>query len=440
MFTVLCELLGVPGVIKEKGRQWLYLFIVITLIVPLGTVGLTSDVQAEEQPDIDAKSYVLMDAESGSILLAKEADTPLPPASMTKMMTEYLVLAAIEDGTLSWEQEVTVSTNASKIEGSQVWLAENEVRTVKELFTAMSVYSANDATVALAEEIAGSETAFVGMMNEKAKEMGMSDTHFRNSTGLPQEMYPDPPQVDGKHLMSAKDSAILAKHLITDFPDITEFTTIDQATFRDGEPGAIDMINWNRMIKGLEHEYDGVDGLKTGETDAAGACFTGTAVRDDMRLITVVMGTDSRAKRFQETKKLLDYGFNNYEIQQFVKGKATIPQHETVEVTGGKKTEVQVITAKNVNIAVKKDAIDQYEAKVTFKEELKAPIKAGDIVGDVTYLHDGKPIANMEPVPLLAAEDVDEAGWFRLFFRGIKDVVSGIFSSIVDSITGIFSK
>lgn len=431
---------GCLGVIKENGRRWLPILMVITLIVPLLTVGWTSSAQAEEKkPDIEAKSYILMDADSGSILLAKEADTPLPPASMTKMMTEYLVLEAIKDGKLSWEHKVTVSANASGIDGSQVWLAEKEVRTVKELFTAMSVYSANDATVALAEEIAGDETAFVGMMNEKAKEMGLTQTHFRNSTGLPQDMYPNPPQVDGKHLMSAKDSATLAKNLIQHFPDITEFTTIDRQTFRNGEPGAIDMVNWNWMIKGFEHEYEGVDGLKTGETDAAGACFTGTAKRGDMRLITVVMGTESRSKRFVETKKLLDYGFNHYEMKQFVKGNATVPKYETVEVTGGKETEVEALTARGINIAVKKDEADKYKAKVTFKQGLKAPIKAGDVIGEVTYLYDGEAISNFQPVPLVAAADVEEAGWFRLLFRGIGDVVTGIFSGISDSITGIFA-
>lgn len=411
----------------------------VFMIVPLLAVGWPNDAQAEKKPNIDAASYVLMDAESGSVLLAKEQDTPLPPASMTKMMTEYIVLEAIADGSLDWEQEVTVSANASQIEGSQVWLKENEVRTVRELFTAMSVYSANDATVALAEEIAGDETSFVHMMNEKAEAMGLKNTHFRNSTGLPQDMYPDPPQVDGKHLMSAKDSAILAQYLIRDFPEVTEFTTIDKETFRKGEAGEINMINWNRMIPGLEHEYDGIDGLKTGETEAAGACFTGTALRDEMRLITVVMGTDSRDKRFQETKKLMDYGFHHYEMKTLIEEKTPVPGHETITINGGKKTEVEALTLKRVNMAMQKDATDEYEAVVTFKQELNAPIKAGDVLGELTYTFNGEAIPNFQPIPLVAAEDVEEAGWFRLFFRGIKDVVSGIFSGISDSVSGIFS-
>ena len=428
--------------IKANKFRLLYIIMVITLIVPLVTTGWITRGQAKEQTselDIEAKSYVLMDAQSGSILLSKEADTPLPPASMTKMMTEYLVLEAIENGDLSWEQEITVSANASRIDGSQVWLAHQEVRTVKELFTAMSVYSANDATVALAEEIAGDETAFVAMMNEKAEQMGLADTHFLNSTGLPQDMYPDPPKVEGKHLMSARDSATLGRHLITDFPNITEFTTIDTETFREGENGAIDMINWNRMISGLEHAYEGVDGLKTGNTDDAGFCFTGTAVRDDMRLITVVMGADSESKRFEETKKLLDYGFENFELHTFLEEKSTVPGYETVPVTGGKETEVEALTADAIHLAAQSDAIDQYEAEVTFKNGLTAPIKAGEAIGEVTYSLDGKAITNFQPVPLLAATDVEEAGWFRLFFRGIKDVVVGIFSSISESITGFFS-
>lgn len=412
---------------------------VVALVMPLVTAGFPSVALAKEAPDIDAASYILMDATSGSILLAKNGDKPLPPASMTKMMTEYLILEHIAEGSLSWEQEVTVSTNASTIGGSQVWLAENEVRTVEELFTAMSVYSANDATVALAEEVAGDETAFVEMMNAKAEEMGLKDTHFLNSTGLPQDFYNNPPKTDGEHLMSARDSAILAKHLIEDYPDITEFTTIDRQTFRKGEAGEVDMINWNRMIPGLEHAYDGVDGLKTGNTDDAGFCFTGTAERDNMRLISVVMGSESQDSRFIETKKLLDYGFGNYELNQFVKGKSPIPGRERAAVAGGKQTDVEAVTAKNVTLAVKKDEADRYEAEVTFKKGLKAPIKAGDVIGEVTYTYGGEVVAGFQPVPLVAAHDVEEAGWFRLFFRGIKDVVSGIFSGIADSVKGIFS-
>lgn len=394
----------------------------LTSFFPVGRV------LASQQPNIEAKSYVLMDAESGAVLIGKEEDTPLPPASMTKMMTEYLVLEAIRDGKISWDQQMTISTNASLISGSEVWLKENEVRTVEELFTAMSVYSANDATVALAELIAGDETSFVHKMNEKAKKMGLKQTHFINSTGLPQDMYPDPPQVEGEHVMSAKDSATLGRHLIRDFPEITKFSTIAKQTFRKGEPGAINMVNWNWMIKGLPHAYEGVDGLKTGETEEAGACFTGTAKRGDFRLIAVVMGTESRTKRFQETKKLFDYGFAQYEPKTFVKKNAPIKGRETVEVAGGKETALKVVAADNLKLAVKKDDVKKYKLKATFDKELKAPIKAGATVGKVTLTYDGKPISNLQSLPLVAAHDVEQAGWFRLFFRNVKHVITGFFS------------
>ncbi|WP_231633311.1 D-alanyl-D-alanine carboxypeptidase family protein [Numidum massiliense] len=426
--------------IKEKAKPWLWRMTILAFILLLVSGGFAPRAQAAEKtPKIKAKSYVVMDAESGSILLAKKEDTPLPPASMTKMMAEYLVLEAIKKGDISWDQKVKVSANASKIEGSQVWLAEKEVRTVKELFTAMSVYSANDATVALAELLAGDETAFVEQMNAKAKKMGLINTHFRNSTGLPQNMYPDPPKVGGKHYMSAKDSATLARHLLQDYPEITEFSTIPEQTFRKGEPGAIDMVNWNWMIKGLDFEYEGVDGLKTGETDAAGACFTGTAKRGKMRLITVVMGTKSRNTRFEETKKLLDYGFSNFKVKEFMKKNATVKGFETVEVTGGTETEVGVTTAARVRMAYKTSAEKKYKPQVTLKGDLQAPIKKGDVVGEVTYTINGKPVPNIEPVKLVAKDDVEEASWLRLFFRSIKDIFVNFFNGIADSIKGLFS-
>lgn len=284
-----------------------------------------------ESLGLKLKSAVLIEPTTGEVLLSLNADQPMPPASMTKMMTEYLVTEAVNSGKISWDQKVIIQENASKQIGSRIFLAAGDEHTVKELYIAMAVGSANDATVALAELVAGSEQQFVTQMNETAQKMGMKTAYFINSTGLDRKDMPAKyrPEEDRETVMSAMDAAILAKYIVTDHPEFTDFTTIQSYKFRerDSKP----MINYNWMLEANKnipnfkaYAYPGLDGLKTGHTTNAGNCFTGTAVRDGMRLISVVMGADSEAHRFTETKKVLDFGFNNFEIKQVVAPKAVI--------------------------------------------------------------------------------------------------------------------
>ncbi len=405
---------------------------------------------AESDLKVDAKSAILVDALSGKIIYSKDIDIPLPPASMTKMMTEYLLLEAISSGKIAWDDIVTASKYAHWMGthgGSRVYLAEGEKRTVEELMYAMAVYSANDATVALAEYLAGSESTFVEKMNQKAKEFGMTQTYFLTSTGYPANQLEEySPAITGDHVMSARDSAILALHLLKDYPEILTYTSTPRIKFREEQAKPMDLPNWNWMLPGLVYEYEGVDGLKTGSTKAAGYNFTATAERNGVRFISVIFGTTSEEERFAQTRKLLDYGFVNYETINFLNAKEEVPGNEVIQVEKGKEREVPVITKNNFPILIKKGEQNLYTPIVMIDESINAPIGAGDILGYVTYEYEGanqygylsEELQNSDHVALIAKEGVEKAGVFRLFFRKIIDLISGIFIGIVEGIKGVF--
>ncbi|EOP90472.1 hypothetical protein IGM_02164 [Bacillus cereus HuB4-4] len=257
------------------------------------------------EPNIQAKSAILMDAESGKIVYKKNEDIPFAPASMSKMMTEYIVLEQIEKGNLKWNDSVTISSNTMNSEGVKLNVNEGDRLTVRELFHAMVISSANNAAVALAEHISKSEKDFTLVMNEKAKQLQLSaHTHFVNATGLANEK-------NEESQMTALDVAKLAQHLLKNYPNVLEVTKLTSFNLRGATLKTTDKTLYpsNRKLY-----FQGVDGLKTGFTDAAGYCFTGTAKKDGKRMISVVMGTNSDAKRFIETKKLLSYGFNELYI------------------------------------------------------------------------------------------------------------------------------
>lgn len=303
---------------------------------------MTANAGAAPQADLQlaASSAILVEVSTGKVLYSSNPDQPLPPASMSKMMTEYLVHEAVKQKKINWDDKVPVSEYAFYIakmpDSSGVYLNMGESHTVKELYKAMAVVSANDATVLLAERIAGSEPNFVAMMNKKAQELGMKNTKFVTSTGLPaNELGPYSVKTDQtENLMSARDSAILARALIRDFPEALEISKIPRLTFRAGMPNEMKKPNYNWMLPGLNQYYEGVDGLKTGHTDAARYCF-GTAVRGDMRLISVIMGAGSETKRFVETKKLLDYGFSNFKLTKQLDKGVPIKGYETAPVKNG---------------------------------------------------------------------------------------------------------
>ncbi|WP_243735186.1 D-alanyl-D-alanine carboxypeptidase family protein [Paenibacillus turpanensis] len=396
--------------------------------------------KAAEDPalQLDVRTAILMDAGTGQFLYETEgADKPLPPASMAKMMTEFIVMENIKSGKLTWEELITTTQNAADVIGSQALLAVNEKLTVRQMFAAVSIYSANDAAVALAEHIAGSEEEFAKLMNETAKRLGLSaDAHFINATGLSRKDMGKyvPESIEGETLLTARDAALLAYYIIRDHPEVLEFTK--QPSFKLRERDKDPMVNWDWMVEGnkdnvylRKYAYEGLDGLKTGSTDEAKWCFTGTAVRDGMRLISVVMGAPSEPKRFEETRKLLDYGFKNFEKRTLLDAKVELPDAKTAEVKKGKEPEVPVVTDGKVELIVKKSDKVEPEVKVEWIEETKrvAPIEAGAVMGTATVLYNGKEV---QKVNLVAAEKVEKANWFALLFRSIGSFFGNLFSGV----------
>lgn len=413
----------------------------------------SSKAWAAPELKLNVKSAILIDAASGQVLYENNADLPLPPASMAKMMTEYILMEQIDSGKLSWDNMVNTSHYAANVGGSGGMLAENEHLSVKDMLYALSIYSSNDAAVALAEHMGNTEQEFVAMMNSKAKELGLSDkTHFTSATGLTRDDIEDPElknnPLEGDTLMTARDAATLGLHLIKDHPDILEFTKIPRKKLRESDQ--YPMENWNWMLEGKvntdfqkQFAYPGLDGLKTGSTDAAGYCFTGTALRNGVRLISVVMNAQStkqnpnkqerEAARFIETRKLLDYGFNNFETKTVVTKDSAVETLPTVKVKKGLKKSVPVVTESDLSLVLIKGAKDSEIKKVaadTTGGKLTAPVKKGQEVGTMTVTY-GKVT---KTVKLVAAEDVKKAGAFRLFFRS----VGSFFSRLGDTVKGWF--
>lgn len=397
---------------------------------------------ADNELNLEVKSAILMDAATGQVIYEFNADEPLPPASMSKMMTEYIVMEKIESGELSWDDLVTTTEYAANVIGSGQLLAYQEKLPVKDMFASMSIYSGNDATVALAEHIAGNEEKFAEMMNEKARELGLSESaHFINSTGLGRDDLGKyaPQNIPGETMMTARDSALLAYHIIKDHKEVLEYTKTTRRKLRERD--TTEMTNWNWMLEGWSNDsvslkkyaYEGLDGLKTGHTDEAGYCFTGTAERNGLRLISVVMGAQSEPKRFEETRKLLDYGFKNFEKKTIYSSGSEIEELKTVKMNKGVKTQVPVVTGSDLSILVRKGASDEEfvkEATPLPEDQLVAPIKKGDKMGTLKVKYNEQEFS----VDLVAAEDNEKGSWLRLLFRAIKD----FFVSIGTSIKNLF--
>ncbi|MFH5186994.1 D-alanyl-D-alanine carboxypeptidase family protein [Paenibacillus sp. TAB 01] len=414
----------------------LTLAIIVQLSTSLWNPANKAEAAEASELSLDVKSAILIEASTGQVLYENNADVALPPASMAKMMTEYLVMEAIKSGKIKWEDMVPISQYSADVIGSGGLLNVGEQYSVKDLFGAMSIYSANDASVALAEYLGGTEEKFATMMNDKAKEMGLSDqAHFISATGLSRADLGKyaPKEVQGETLLTAKDAALIAYNILKDHKEILDFTKQPSKKFRETDKSP--MINWNWMLEGnkdnvnfKKYAYQGLDGLKTGSTDDAGYCFTGTAERNGMRLISVVMGTKTEPKRFEETRKVLDYGFNNFEMKQVLTAKAEIDSLKTVNIKKGVETQVPVVTQTGLSIVAKKGATpDQFviTAEPADESKLVAPIAKGAVVGTVKVTYQG----TEKTANLIANEDVEKGSWIRLFFRAIKDF-------IVDTISG----
>ena len=358
------------------------------------------NVESTNSLEINAKSAVLMDAETGTVLFMKNAAEALPPASVTKIMTLLLVAEAIDSELISLDDTVCVSANAASKGGSQIFIKEGEEFTVEELLKSTVIASANDAAVALAEAVSGTEESFVERMNERAAELGMKNTHFENSTGL------DDTVID--HLTSAYDIALMSRELIK-HSAVTDYSGVWQDSIRNGE---FVLTNTNRLVR----YYEGCTGLKTGSTDKAGFCVSATAKRDGMHLIAVVMGAETRDERNNAARAMLDFGFSNY---------ALYTDHETaledIPIMRGVKdssTAYSKSFSKLVGKADKKRIVKEY----TICDSVSAPIQSGQVVGSITYKLDGEIIGKSD---VYLKEDIAEIGIKDLFLRMLKTIFLG---------------
>ncbi len=342
-------------------------------------------------PYVECKSAILMEASTGQVLYEQNADEALPPASVTKIMTLLLVMEAIENGKLKYDDKVTASAHACSMGGSQIYLKEGEQMSVEDMVKSVVIASANDAAVALAEHISGSEEAFVAEMNKRAAELGMTNTTFENTNGL------DDTAV--KHLTSARDIAIMSRELIK-HKKITEYSSIWMDTVRDG---AFGLTNTNRLVR----FYKGATGLKTGSTSKAGFCISATAERDGMELICVIMASPTRDIRNAAATALLDWGFTNHKI--YTSPKITLSD---IKVVGGKKSKCS-LSCETLRIVVDKSITDKIEYKVELPENVSAPMEQGEKIGCVKYTVGDTEIGSVD---IYADQFIKKITFFDLLF------------------------
>lgn len=348
---------------------------------------------------LNAKSAILMEEATGNILYESNPDERLPIASVTKVMTMLLIMEAVDSGKISLDDMVTVSENAMSYGGSTMFLETGEQLTVNDMLKGIAVASANDGCVAMAEHLAGSESAFVDMMNEKAKELGMENTHFMNTNGLDED----------DHYSSARDVAIMSRELMK-HETIFNYTSIWMDTLRGGK---FQLANTNKLIR----FYDGANGLKTGSTSKALCCLSAAAKRNDMQLIAVVLGAPTSAERFASAKSLLDYGFANYAVNtQLTAG----DEVQKIAVEKGVDKEVGVVAGDSCSTLVKKGQEDNITKEIKIDETITAPIEAGQKIGTMTISRDGEVIADID---LNASSTVEKKGIGLI----IKDFFATIF-------------
>ena len=370
------------------GRR-IWIFVVMALL--LGAL------PAQAAPlEVAGKSALLMDVATGQVLYEKNAHEPLPPASVTKVMTMLLVMEAIDAGKIGWNDMVTASEAAAAKGGSQIYLKVGESMSVTDMVKSIAVSSANDCACAMAEHIAGSESAFVQMMNDRAKALGMNDTNFVNCTGL------DDGEEAKEHKTSAYDIAVMSRQLLKYHPDIKKFTTIWMDTVRDG---AFGLSNTNKLVR----FYSGATGLKTGFTSGAGYCLSASAQRDGMELIAVVMGCETSAERFAACKSMLDYGFANFSLvsPQF-KGDLEIP------VKLGAQQTVKAVPGEDAQLLIDKSQRDMITTDFTLEEGITAPVSRGQRLGTMT-IRAGEQI--LAQIPLVAETGISRLTWSDLFLK-----------------------
>ncbi len=379
-------------------KRMLAIFVLLVLLAG----ALLPAVRAAEL-DLPAPSYVLMERSTGEVLLEHNAHERLRPASVTKVMTLLLIMEALDDGRIGWDDMVQTSAAAAAKGGSQIYLEENEQLPLEEMLKSIVVSSANDCACAMAEHIAGSEAAFVEMMNARAEQLGMTDTHFVNCTGLDDE------SEAAEHLTTAYDIALMSRELLG-HEAIKKYTTIWMDTVRDGQFG---LSNTNKLVR----FYDGTTGLKTGYTSAAGHCLSASAERNGMELIAVVLHCASSTDRFESAKALLNYGFSNYALVTPEPGE--LP---AVPVTLGTAAEITPVLADETPILIDKALAAGVETRVCVDESVTAPVEAGQTLGTLTITSGGQTIAERD---LIAPEAVEALRWGDVFLQMLRALCMG---------------
>ena len=375
-----------------------FLLLLILLLLPFKVFALEDLVP-------NSASSILIEADSGKIIYEKEKDKRVSVASMTKMVAQIIILEEIEKGHIKWSDVVTVSRNASGMGGSQIYLEEGEKITIEDLMKGISVASGNDATVAMAEVISGSEEKFVKKMNQKIKELGLKNTHFSNCTGLDTD----------DHYSSSYDMAMIARDLVVNHSEILRFSSIYEDYLREDTDRKFWLVNTNKLIS----FYDGADGLKTGHTDAAGYCLAATAKRNDLRLIAIVLGEKDSKVRNAETVSLLDYGFNNVKLKKIV-NKGTVVKK--IEVNKANKDIINVKLKNNLNV-VENSGINNKKYKFNVKvNDIKLPKKKDSVVGKIEALYKNKVVSTGE---LIVDEDIEELSYLELLKENLMNVVFG---------------
>ena len=351
----------------------------------------------------NAKSSIIMEYSTGKILYEFNSHEKMAPASMTKMMSLLLIMEAIENGNLKWDDMITVSSNASSMGGSQILLETGEQMSVEDLVKGVSIASGNDAVVALAEAVAGTEENFVNMMNDKAKELELNDTNFKNCHGLD----------EANHYSSAHDMAVIARNLVS-HEKILEFSSIYETYLRENTDRKIWLVNTNKLVRFKQ----GVDGLKTGFTDTAGYCLTATMKKDDMRVIATVMGESDASTRNTEVGQMLDYAFSMYKLDKVLSKDSIV---KVKNINKAKVDKINIVPSRDVTVLSKKtDNINPtYKIKVN---DLKVPIKKGDVIGKLTVYNDSEIIDNID---LTVDEDIKKANIIELYLKYLKDILSG---------------
>lgn len=363
-------------------------------------------VSAENETSLapKAKSAIMIEATTGDIIFEKNADEKLPPASMTKIMSMLLIIESIEKGVISWDEMVTVSENASGMGGSQILLETGEKMSVEDLFKGIAIASGNDAVVALAEKIAGTEEMFVDMMNEKAKKLGLTNTNFKNPHGLDEV----------NHYSTARDMSTMARELVK-HKKVLEYTSIYETYLRENLDTKVWLVNTNKLVR----FYDGIDGLKTGYTKGAGYCLTATANKNNMRLIAVVMGEETSQLRNSEITSMIDYGYAQYSLETLLDTDSILGK---VEVDKGINRYVEVVPKENITFLNKKVAAKKNATYKVKMDSVKAPVKVEDVVGTI-YVYEEDDV--IRKVPVTVKESVDKIGIIGLFFRNLGDIIAG---------------